>query len=298
MAAVGSSSTVDVVQSHDSEQSSAEDPGTASVAAKVRSLKRAFEGASQDAEEVGRMGSRASSGTLRNVDGSATPAAADEKQPCLSGSTDQVDEVTLQSPSAVAGLGKSDLPLSDSIAEPSRQQPVIGSSGSAIEHQEIVVGVDGLRYRRLAPPAETTTRPARKPAKPPVVDLTPYQSLAVSSTVVPAAAADVAVDDDDVIYDDASALPPTDERRVTLRRSGGGTVGRQSTTSVVSQISEYTAEEEEAERRRWQSGAAGRDKTAAFRPPMPESSDDIYDDVAGAATADFDEIYEELSPTD
>jgi len=306
---VGSTGTDDDRQSHDSEQSSttSKDPRTAPATAKLPSPKRALEGTSQAAEDVGRTDTRAGSGrsgTPNNVDG---PSGV-ENQPC---------PPATRPPGVAPGRGKPDLGDSGPQPPPPRQtlgssgpRPTVvsgGSGGSAVVDQ-IVVGVDGRRYRRLAAPGEPTTRPVRKPAKPPAVDLAPWdphvRSPAVPSTVVPAAAAAAAAvdeNDDDEIYDDANTVSPSELRRVTVR---GGTAGRRSAaaaTSVVSQISEYTEEEEDLDRRAWQQsrgggvGPTGGDRAAAAVGPPSPSTDEVYDDVETTADiGDFDEIYEEL----
>ena len=304
---VGSTGTDDDRQSHDSEQSSttSKDPRTAPATAKLPSPKRALEGTSQAAEDVGRTDTTAGSGrsgTPNNVDG---PSGV-ENQPC---------PPATRPPGVAPGRGKPDLGDSGPQPPPPRQtlgsggpRPTVvsGGSGGSAAVDQIVVGVDGRRYRRLAAPGEPTTRPVRKPAKPPAVDLAPWdphvRSPAVPSTVVPApAAAAVDENDDDEIYDDANTVSPSELRRVTVR---GGTAGRRSAaaaTSVVSQISEYTEEEEDLDRRAWQQsrgggmGPTGGDRAAAAVGPLSPSTDEVYDDVETTADiGDFDEIYEEL----
>ena len=282
---VGSPAVDDSEQSHNL----AKDPRS-SASIKVRSLKLAFEGASHDAAaDVAQTNRRSSSvsvaGTSKKPVATSTPAsskAVDSKP-----DVDQEGDRAL-SARAAAGLGDS----SPSSRRPSpRRQPVSVDNSSTASRQEIVFGVDGRRYRRLPPPAEPTGRPARKPAKPPVVDLTPYRSFAAPSSIISAAADD----DDDEIYDDAAAPPPTNDGQVTLRCSEPAGGGRQNATSVISQISEYTEEEEEMERRTLKKAAVS--NTAAVCPPVSQSSDEVYDDVA-AQSADVgyydDEIYQDI----
>jgi len=274
----------------DSEQSQnlAKDPRSS---VKVRSLKLAFEGASHDAAaDVGQTNRTANSvsvaGTPKNLVATSTPASS--KPVDSKPDSDQQGDRSLPA-RAAAGLG-------DSSPSPRRlsprRQPVSVDNGSTTSYQEIVFSVDGRRYRRLPSPSEPTSRPARKPAKPPVVDLTPYRSFDAPSNVVSAAAAD---DDDDEIYDDAAAPLPTNDSQVTLRSSEPAGGGRQNATSVISQISEYTEEEEEMERRTLKKAAVS--NRPAVCPPVSQSSDEVYDDVA-AESADVayydDEIYQEI----
>ena len=272
------SSVADDSESYDSEQSTAEDRGS-SVAAKVRSLKKAFEGPSRDAAEEANK--TASSGRGSKIATTSTSAAT-EALPDNDDRSDGADQDSDQTlPARAASLRKA-VPQGDTSLSPSRQ-PISGDSEYRTSHQEIVVSADGRRYRRLPPPDEPTTRPARKPAKPPAVDLTPHRSFATPSTFVPAAGA---VDDE--IYDDAVAVPLTHDSGVT-HRSSVATGGRQGVTSVVSQIAEYTEEEEEMEKR------ARKNNTAVVSPPVSQSSDDVYDDVGTTQTTMYDdEIYQEL----
>jgi len=279
---VDSSTVDDSRQMQDSEQSSTEDPGSSAVA-KVHSLKQVFEGASHSAAaETSQSNKRASSGrggTLKKISGTSTEARPDDN------SQSGVDR-TLPS----ASHDKPCLPLADSSSSLPRQS-VSRHSRRTTTNQKIVVGADGRSYHRLPPPGEPTTRPARKPAKPPVVDLTPYLSFAAPSTFVQA------VDDD--IYDDASSvgLPLTDnDDRVTLR-SSVTRAGRQNASLVVSHIAEYTEEEEEMEKQTWKNSAVS-NTTAAACQLVSQSSDEIYDDVGTTEQTDVlyedDEIYQEI----
>lgn len=261
-------SAYDGKQSHDSESTSTED-ATSSVAARVRGLKEAFEAAAatEGAEESSRRASSGRHSTSKDV--------AKYKR-CQSSTVEHEGEQGGVSPSIATGFDKPN----DSSTQP---QPINGcSSVITDDQQEIVIGVDGLRYCRLPAPGEPTTRPNRKPAKPPVVDLTPYRSFV--------ATASVAIDDDEV-YDDVGVEPQSSED-VRVTRRGSGTAGRQNATSVVSQISEYTAEEEERDRRRWK-GNSNNATVVCSPAPLSPSGDDIYDDVATADVYD-DEIYQEL----
>ena len=287
---VDTSSADDVQQSHDSQQSSAEG-ATNSVAAKVRSLKQTFEGVSAEVEQSSKTTSSGRCGTLKKVAAGTSSASASVDETRLSDNKSGQDGAIRDDDRPLPSTAKKDVSKPDlpSAYSSGKSPPRQSISGSTADQQEIVIGVDGRRYRRLPPPGEREFRPGRKPAKPPAVDLTPYRSLgrAPCTSVVPA----TAVDEDDEIYDDATAVPPLDDGPVTLR-SSGGTAGRQNATSaVVSQIAEYTEEEELMERRKWKSGAE-------VSSPVSESGDDVYDDVAATEACnvldEYDEVYQEL----
>ena len=237
--------------------------------------------------------SSGSNGSGRGVGGASRRNVAGPDTPTTAGISNEVsssDDATARSLSPRAPARPADKHVS-----PSRSQPINAAdrgASSTTTKEVAVIGSDGRRYRRLPAPSEATARPPRKPAKPPVVDLSPYLSVRRTAGTVPE-------DEDEEVYDDAV---PADDGQVTLRTSG--TAGRQNPaggSSVVSQIAEYTEEEE------MEGWRASRSRGMVHcRPPSAgsQSSDEVYDDVGATESAanmhaaddiyDDDEVYEVL----